>query len=315
MPAIVASVVPSNDVACTAAVVEISIGRVVERRHEDGDDGALGGVAAYASILSTTLTGNEVFTAGQNMISEPSYDGHRVLPIAVLVVWATLSNVSMLLILGSNIVVTLALSFSIMYPISLSSTVYTTVPSMMMSVILAMSIDYSLFLLARFQEEMVVEDAASTTSSPAMLDHAGYNVFVSGTCLMLCFIGLLCFPVTLIFSLGVGAAVAVCSAIVVNLTLTPVLLYTFPGFFSDDRWGGWDVSRMGRRCRRRWREETEEENDDNEAMSFVAMDDVSSSGTRERVSLLLRVLESARSRRDGPTTSLSFSELSRSRLR
>ena len=41
------------------------------------------------------------------------------------------------------------------------------------------------------------------------------------------FHGLLCFPVSLIFSLGAGAAVAVSSAILVNLSMSPVLLYSF----------------------------------------------------------------------------------------
>eukprot|EP00939_MAST-03C_sp_MAST-3C-sp1_P004906 g4906.t1 len=190
--------------------------------------------------LRATLTGNEVFYyAGQSMISETLHTMDTIsLPIAVLVVWGTLGNVRMLIVLGANILVTLTLSFAVMYPIAEATTVYTTVPSMMMSVVIAMSIDYSLFLLARFQEEVRKTPKDVRRVVFAMLDHAGYNVFVSGTCLMLCFAGLLCFPVTLIFSLGLGAAVAVLSAIVVNLTITPVVLYSFPEFFADDRYAG-----------------------------------------------------------------------------
>ena len=108
------------------------------------------------SVFEATLTGNEVFYyEGEHMIAETLHTMDTVsLPLAVLVVWITLGNIRMLLILGTNILICLTLAFSIMYPIAKSTTVYTTVPSMMMSVIIAMSIDYSLFLLARFQEEV-----------------------------------------------------------------------------------------------------------------------------------------------------------------
>ena len=108
------------------------------------------------SVFDATLTGNEVFYyEGEHMIAETLHTMDTVsLPLAVLVVWITLGNIRMLLILGFNILICLTLAFTIMYPIAQSTTVYTTVPSMMMSVIIAMSIDYSLFLLARFQEEV-----------------------------------------------------------------------------------------------------------------------------------------------------------------
>ena len=83
---------------------------------------------------------------------------------------------------------------------------------------------------------------------------------------MLCFIGLLCFPVSLIFSLGAGAAVAVSSAILVNLSMSPVLLYSFPEFFADDRWGGLNCIVVT--VKRAWRyvngESTTSSNDDDD---------------------------------------------------
>ena len=111
---------------------------------------------ADGSVFDATLTGNEVFYyEGEHMIDETLHTMDTVsLPLAVLVVWITLGNIRMLLILGTNILICLTLAFTVMYPIAKTTTVYTTVPSMMMSVIIAMSIDYSLFLLARFQEEV-----------------------------------------------------------------------------------------------------------------------------------------------------------------
>ena len=49
-----------------------------------------------------------------------------------------------------NIVVLVAAAFALMYPVALYMDVGSTVPSLMLSVAIATSIDYSLFLLSRF---------------------------------------------------------------------------------------------------------------------------------------------------------------------
>eukprot|EP01043_Picozoa_sp_COSAG02_P024071 COSAG02_NODE_1304_length_13353_cov_92.513883_7_plen_192_part_00 len=65
----------------------------------------------------------------------------------------------------------------------------------------------------------------------AMLCSAGHTVLVSGLTLMICWLGLCFFPVNLLSSAGLAAAMAIVAAIVVNLSLTPALLFTFPNFF------------------------------------------------------------------------------------
>jgi hypothetical protein len=65
----------------------------------------------------------------------------------------------------------------------------------------------------------------------AMLCSAGHTVLVSGLTLMICWLGLCFFPVNLLSSAGLAAAMAIVAAIVVNLSLTPALLFTFPSFF------------------------------------------------------------------------------------
>ncbi len=56
----------------------------------------------------------------------------------------------------------------------------------------------------------------------ALAGTAGHTVLVSGVTLMVCWLGLAFFPVSLLSSAGVAAAVAIFAAIVVNLSLTPV---------------------------------------------------------------------------------------------
>lgn len=140
----------------------------------------------------------------------------------------------------------------------------------MMSITLAVSIDYSLFILSRYREEIIqgLEVGAAVEQA---LGTAGHTVLVSGTTLavnalpcslcMSCYLcmvyrvshpavamfpeiakfcpdqvafaGLGFFPTTLLSSVGVGAACAVAVTVLVNLSLTPALLLLCPGFFGN----------------------------------------------------------------------------------
>jgi len=75
---------------------------------------------------------------------------------------------------------------------------------------------------------------------------SGKIVLVSGTTLLLCFAMMLCLPVQLIASLGVGAAVTVFMAVVAALTLTPIMLLTCPNFFGSNKY--WGLSSEGCCC-------------------------------------------------------------------
>ncbi|MDA1279832.1 MAG: MMPL family transporter [Chloroflexi bacterium] len=88
---------------------------------------------------------------------------------------------------------------------------------------LAVGIDYSLFIVARFREErengLTVSDAVIRSGSTA-----SRAVFFSGVTVILALIGMLIVPTTIFFSLGLGAILAVIFAIVLSLTLIPAIL-------------------------------------------------------------------------------------------
>jgi uncharacterized membrane protein YdfJ with MMPL/SSD domain len=106
-----------------------------------------------------------------------------------------------------------------------------------------MGIDYTLFLVARYLE---AKAAAATTTSRAgvntttpmsssesafdaiqiMLEQAGKVVLVSGTTLLCTFLALVALPLPMLQSVGIGAAVAIASAMLMNLLVIPALLYT-----------------------------------------------------------------------------------------
>lgn len=102
-------------------------------------------------------------------------------------------------------------------------------PSIMMSITLGMGIDYTLFLLSRYLEDTSDQHDAIRH----MLQHGGHVLLLSGSTLMCTFLGLCFLPLAMLKSVGIGAAVAIACALLVNLTVVPALLHT--------RFGKWIV--------------------------------------------------------------------------
>ncbi|BFU25725.1 MmpL efflux pump, putative [Entamoeba histolytica HM-1:IMSS-B] len=153
------------------------------------------------------------------------------IPIAILVLLWVLKSLSLMIIPLCTIITSFVVAFGIMYPITFAIDIYGVAPALMMSCIAAMSIDYSLFLLTRFSEELSIEQSYYDVIKNT-LQHAGRIIFTSGGLLTLCFVSLCFFPLDVIITLGMGAAISIFITIIVNLTLTPSLLGIFPNFFS-----------------------------------------------------------------------------------
>ncbi|MHA1116197.1 MAG: MMPL family transporter [Candidatus Heimdallarchaeaceae archaeon] len=155
-----------------------------------------------------------------------------VLPIALIVLALVLRSFRLMIIPIFTMILSTFTSFLIMLPISNSINVISFAPSVIMSCVIAMSIDYSLFLLTRYREEILKGKNVSTAVA-LMSEHAGHTIIVSGLTLAICFMGLIFFPMDLLQSIGIGASIAVLITIIVNLTITPSLLLIFQKFFSD----------------------------------------------------------------------------------
>ena len=153
------------------------------------------------------------------------------LPLALVVFFCMLRSVRLLLLPILNIAVVVSAAFAIMYPVSLSFNVASTVPSLMISLSIATSIDYSLFLLSRYREE-IEHGRHPTRAVELMMSAAGHTVLVSGTTIALCFAALSAFPVDMLKTMGIGAGSTAALSVIVNLALTPTMLLTFPRFFS-----------------------------------------------------------------------------------
>ena len=157
-----------------------------------------------------------------------------VLPLALIVLALVLKSFKLMIIPVISVGFSIATSFFLMYPIAASMPVFSFVPSVMMSLVIALSFDYSLFLLSRYREELV-RGRDNVEAVYLMMEHAGHTIGVSGLTLSICFIGLVFFPIGLLASIGIGAAFCIATTLIVNLTLIPSILLLFGNFFSSFR--------------------------------------------------------------------------------
>jgi RND superfamily putative drug exporter len=88
---------------------------------------------------------------------------------------------------------------------------------------LAVGIDYALFMVGRFREELArgltVAEAVETTVA-----HAGRSIFYSGLAVMVGLLGLMTFKYMALRSIGIGGALVVLFSVTAALTLLPALL-------------------------------------------------------------------------------------------
>lgn len=88
---------------------------------------------------------------------------------------------------------------------------------------LCLSLDYALFIISRFRQEIVLEknviDALAVT-----LATAGKAVFFSGLAVLISLSALLLFPINILVSVGIGGIIAVSVAVLVSVIILPAIL-------------------------------------------------------------------------------------------
>ncbi|MEO7003352.1 MAG: MMPL family transporter, partial [Ktedonobacterales bacterium] len=169
-----------------------------------------GGTAVYHAF--NVITGEDTKTAEE-----------AALPIALVVliiVFGTLIAASLPLILAL-VAVPIALAF--IYIIALHTETSVFVLNVASIIGLGISIDYSLFMVRRFRDELAdgrtVRDAVGWTVATA-----GEAILFSGLTVMIGFTGLLLIGIPFMTSFGIGGAVVVAVAVFAALTLLPALL-------------------------------------------------------------------------------------------
>jgi RND superfamily putative drug exporter len=122
------------------------------------------------------------------------------------------------LIGGASVLTALAVLYFITGFYNMS--VFTLTLSTMLG--LGLGIDYALFFVSRFREEL--EDHVTAEAVPRTVATAGRSIFFSGTAVLIGLSGLLFFPFMFMRSIGVAGVVVVFVSVTAALTLLPALL-------------------------------------------------------------------------------------------
>ncbi|KAA6391117.1 MAG: putative mmpl domain protein [Streblomastix strix] len=174
----------------------------------------------------------------ENIISDLMIMDVICIPLAFVVLMIMLKSVRLIIITAFVTITAIALSFLIALPISqYLMQVPTFAPSIMMSICLALSIDYSLFLLSRFRDELI-KGTSIARSIHLMTRYSGRIICLSGGILTLAFISNTLLKNGMLLALGICSAISTLVNLIVNITAVPAFLFAFPSFFSDFGWLG-----------------------------------------------------------------------------
>ena len=122
------------------------------------------------------------------------------------------------LIGGASVVVTLSALYFVAGVYDMSVFVFTI--STMLG--LGLGIDYALFAVSRFREELARYPVSEAV--PRTVETAGRSIFFSGTAVLIGLTGLLFFPYMFMRSIGVAGALVVFVSVAAALTLLPAVL-------------------------------------------------------------------------------------------
>jgi putative drug exporter of the RND superfamily len=145
------------------------------------------------------------------------------LPIALLVllvVFGTLIAAAMPILLA---IVALPVALAIVYAIALHYSMSIFVLNIASIIGIGISIDYSLFMVRRFRDELA-EGRSPRDAVGWTIATSGEAILFSGLIVMIGFSGLILIGVPIMISMGIGGAVVVGVAVLAALTLLPALL-------------------------------------------------------------------------------------------
>jgi len=212
---------------------------------------AMGPMHSIFMDLVTSRLGSAIAFRGTDSYSEVAGEAVPVaaadltrvdaicMPITAVVLYLLVRSWRLVLITGATLGSAASISFAFTYLAGGVFPVMAATPSIMMCLIIAMSVDYSIFLLIRFKEEMPDAHAANwneafNSAIATTLATSGATIFLSGSVLFFAFVFMACFPVLVVSSMGVGACFAMATMVCVNLTLVPALLSEFRTFFTTN---------------------------------------------------------------------------------
>ena len=157
------------------------------------------------------------------------------LPFIIIVFVLQVGSCKLMLIPAFALSTSLIFSYAVGHALCAVLRVPEFQPNIMLFLCLAFSIDYSFFMLTRFQEERLENGQTLEASVVVMLRYGGGVVAVSGALLVLTWLALAFFPVNGLDAIGYCSAISVLLCMIANLCIAPCMLLAFPDFFSGTR--------------------------------------------------------------------------------
>jgi heme transporter len=146
-----------------------------------------------------------------------------IILIVLLAVFGSLTAAAMPLAFG---ICTVAVTIGLVYLLSTYTTMSVFVTSTVSMFGIALAIDYSLFILMRFREELRAGRESKEAADAAMAT-SGLAVVLSGLTVIASLTGLYLIDTPVLTSIATGAILAVAVAVLTSTTLTPAVLATF----------------------------------------------------------------------------------------
>lgn len=176
-------------------------------------------------LTGQATVGNDFETIGQEDLAKGESFGIPIALIILIVVFGTLVAAFVPIIVALiSILITIGISALIgqVFPLSFFVT------NIIFMIGLAVGIDYSLFIVARYREELqngfgkidAIERAGNTASR---------TVLFSGITVVLALLGMLLMPFNIFIAIGIGAIIVVVISVVAALTLLPAILSLLGG--------------------------------------------------------------------------------------
>lgn len=146
-----------------------------------------------------------------------------IILIVLLAVFGSLTAAAMPLLFG---ICTVAVTMGLVYLLSTLTTMSVFVTSTVSMFGIALAIDYSLFILMRYREELRAGRDSKQAADAAMAT-SGLAVVLSGLTVIASLTGLYLINTPVLTSIATGAILAVAIAVLTSTTLTPAVLATF----------------------------------------------------------------------------------------
>jgi len=166
-------------------------------------------------------------------------------PLIILVLFLLFRNARLVPIPLIAIGIVLLFAMAMISVIARYTPVLAFVPTIVSCLGLGVGIDYSVFMLSRFQEERR-RGCTPYAATEIMVKRAGFTILASALTLGTAFLGLVFFPMDLISCIGSAIALIVGLTLINNLVFLPAVTLLMGGWLCPDKTAGGEETNPGR---------------------------------------------------------------------